>query len=204
MAKAYWVNTYRIVTNPDALVAYAKIAGPALLAAGGRFVVRGVPAKVYESGMNQRTVVIEFDSLAQATAAHDSPGYQQALGVLGDAAVRDFRIVEGVSDSPGFQKGATPKGYMVGTYRSVKKPEALEAYAKIAGPAVMAAGARFLVRGNPSKVYEHGMMQRTVVVEFDSVKAVIAAYDGPAYAEALKALGKDAAVRDMRVVEAAA
>jgi uncharacterized protein (DUF1330 family) len=40
-------------------------------------------------------VVIEFDSVAAAIAAHDSAGYQAALKALGDAAERDMRIVEG-------------------------------------------------------------------------------------------------------------
>ncbi len=97
MAKAYWIACYRSIKNPDALAAYAKLAGPAILGAGGRFLVRGTPAKTYEAGLNQRTVMIEFDSLAQAIAAHDSPGYQEALKVLGDAAERDLRVVEGVA-----------------------------------------------------------------------------------------------------------
>jgi uncharacterized protein (DUF1330 family) len=96
MAKAYWVATYRSISNPDALAAYAKIAGPAIEAAGGRFVARGVAAKAYESGLLQRTVIIEFDSVAAAEAAHDSSGYQEALRVLGNGADRDMRIVEGV------------------------------------------------------------------------------------------------------------
>ena len=96
MAKAYWVVCYRSVRNPDALAAYAKIAGPAVQAAGGRFLVRGRPAKTYESGLNQRTVVAEFESLEKAIAAHDTPAYREALRVLGDAAERDLRIVEGV------------------------------------------------------------------------------------------------------------
>jgi uncharacterized protein (DUF1330 family) len=96
MAKAYWVVCYRSIKNPDALAAYAKIAGPAIQAQGGRYLARGIPAKTYEAGLNQRTVVVEFDSLAQATAAHDSPGYQEALRVFGDAAERDMRIIEGV------------------------------------------------------------------------------------------------------------
>ncbi|MCX7174979.1 MAG: DUF1330 domain-containing protein [Proteobacteria bacterium] len=95
MTKAYWITLYRSIHKPEALAAYAKLAGPAIQAAGGRFIVRGTPAKVYEAGMNQRTVVIEFDSLQQALAAHDSAGYQEALRVLGDAAERDLRIVEG-------------------------------------------------------------------------------------------------------------
>lgn len=96
MAKAYWVVCYHSIKNPDALAAYAKLAGPAIQAAGGRFLVRGTPAKTYEGGMNQRTVVTEFESLERAIAAHDTPGYKEALRVLGNAVERDFRIIEGV------------------------------------------------------------------------------------------------------------
>jgi uncharacterized protein (DUF1330 family) len=97
MAKAYWIAFYRSVKNPEALAAYAKLAGPAIQGAGGRFIVRGAPAKVYEKGLDQRAVVIEFDSVQQAIAAHDSAGYQAALKVLGDAVERDMRIMEGVA-----------------------------------------------------------------------------------------------------------
>jgi uncharacterized protein (DUF1330 family) len=96
MPKTYWISSYRAVTNPDKLAAYAKLAGPAISAGGGRFLVRGNPAKTYEAGLNQRTVIIEFDSLAQATSTHDSPAYQEALAALGDGAERDIRLVEGV------------------------------------------------------------------------------------------------------------
>jgi uncharacterized protein (DUF1330 family) len=97
MAKGYWVVTYKAIKNPEKLAAYAKLAAPAVQAAGGKFLVRApTPAKVYEAGLNQRTVVTEFESVAKAIAAHDSPGYQEALRVLGDAVERDLRIVEGV------------------------------------------------------------------------------------------------------------
>jgi uncharacterized protein (DUF1330 family) len=96
MAKAYWIAAYRSVRDPEALAAYARLAGPAIQSAGGRFLARGLAARVYESGVAQRTVIIEFDSIAQAVAAHDSPAYQQALRALGGAADRDMRIVEGV------------------------------------------------------------------------------------------------------------
>jgi uncharacterized protein (DUF1330 family) len=95
MPKAYWVSTYRAVNNPDKLAAYAKLAGPALVANGARFLARGEPAKVYENGLKQRTVLIEFDSVDQAMAAHDSPAYKEALDALGDGADRDIRIIEG-------------------------------------------------------------------------------------------------------------
>lgn len=94
MAKAYWVATYRSVSKPDAMAAYAKLSGPAILAAGGRILVRGLPALTYEEGLHQRTVVIEFDSVEHAQAAHDSADYQEALAALDGGAERDIRIVE--------------------------------------------------------------------------------------------------------------
>lgn len=96
MAKAYWIATYQAIHKPDNLAAYAKLAAPAIAAGGGRFLARGNPAKVYEKGVAQRVVVIEFDSVEKAIAAHDSPGYQAALKALADGADREIRIVEGV------------------------------------------------------------------------------------------------------------
>jgi uncharacterized protein (DUF1330 family) len=77
MAKAYWISAYRSIRDPDALAAYAKLAGPALQAGGGRFLARGLPARVYEGGLEHRIVILEFDSVAQAIAAHDSPDYRR-------------------------------------------------------------------------------------------------------------------------------
>ena len=96
MAKAYWITCYREISDPAKLAAYAKLAGPSIEAGGGRFLARGVPAKTYEAGLPERTVLIEFDSIERAVATHDSPSYQEALKALGDGAVRDLRIVPGV------------------------------------------------------------------------------------------------------------
>jgi uncharacterized protein (DUF1330 family) len=96
MAKAYWICLYREVSDPAKLAAYARLAGPAIEAGGGRLLVRGTPAHVYEAGQPERTVVIEFDSVEHAIAVHDSPGYQEALAALKGGAVRDLRIVSGV------------------------------------------------------------------------------------------------------------
>ena len=97
MAKAYWISCYRSISDPDALAAYAKLAGPALTAAGGRFLARGMPAKVYEAGVDQRTVIVEFDSVEQAVAAYGSEAYRAALAALGNAAERDIRFIEGAA-----------------------------------------------------------------------------------------------------------
>ena len=96
MPKAYWIACYRKITDPGKLAAYAKLAGPVIESAGGRFLARSTAAKAYEDGVRERTVLIEFDSVEQAAAVHDSPEYQAALDALDDGAVRDLRIVPGV------------------------------------------------------------------------------------------------------------
>jgi uncharacterized protein (DUF1330 family) len=96
MAKAYWITCYHEVSDTAKLTAYAKLAGPAIEQGGGRFLVRGIPAHAYEAGQLERTVVIEFDSVAQAVAVHESPAYQKALAALAGGARRDMRIVAGL------------------------------------------------------------------------------------------------------------
>lgn len=99
MAKAYWIAFYREIVDPNKLAAYAKLAGPAIERGGGRFLARGMPGHVYEDGKMERTVLIEFDSVEKAVAAHASPAYQEALAALKGGVVRDLRIVEGVEAS---------------------------------------------------------------------------------------------------------
>ena len=52
-------------------------------------------------------------------------------------------------------------------------------------PALTGAGGTFLVRGVPEAVYEAGAATRTVVIEFPSVEAAVAAHDGAAMREVL-------------------
>jgi uncharacterized protein (DUF1330 family) len=97
MPKAYWVICHRSTKSAEKFSAFTKLAYPAIQAAGGRFLVRtSTVAKTYEHGINDRTVVIEFENLAKAMAAYDTPDYKQALRALADGAERDVRIVEGV------------------------------------------------------------------------------------------------------------
>ena len=93
---AYWISTYLEVHDEDKLKAYATLAGPAVQEAGGTFLARGLPEKIYEAAVQQRTVLIRFDSVEAAVAAHDGEPYQQALAALADGVTRDIRIVPGV------------------------------------------------------------------------------------------------------------
>lgn len=96
MAKAYWIAAYREIHNPEKLAAYLELAGPAIVTGGGRFLARGPAARVYEAGIQERTTLIEFESLEAAVATHDSPAYQEALKLLGDGVTRDLRFAEGL------------------------------------------------------------------------------------------------------------
>ncbi|MGA8870256.1 MAG: DUF1330 domain-containing protein [Candidatus Acidiferrales bacterium] len=96
MPKAYWISWYRSISNPAALAEYAKLAGPALQAQGGRTIVRGKAVKTFEGGTAERTVIIEFDSVEKAIAAYESEAYKAARKKLEGAVEREIRIVEGI------------------------------------------------------------------------------------------------------------
>jgi uncharacterized protein (DUF1330 family) len=93
MAKGYWITCYRSVPDEATLKSYARLAGPAIETHGGRFLVRGIPVKAYEFGLNQRLVIIEFESTQKAIEAYQSPEYQAALAILKDSTERDVRII---------------------------------------------------------------------------------------------------------------
>jgi len=96
MPKAYWVTCYRSISDPQKLAAYAKLAPAAIAPFGGRYLARGTAAVAFEAGQKERIVMSEFPSLENAVAAYNSPAYQDALKALGNGAVRDIRIVEGL------------------------------------------------------------------------------------------------------------
>ena len=95
MKKGYWIVAYRSVSDESALKEYAKLAVPAIEAGGGKTIVRTSDVEPRESGLKQRIVVTEFESLEKAMTTYNSPAYEAALRVLGSGAERDFRIVEG-------------------------------------------------------------------------------------------------------------
>ena len=96
MPKAYLVACYREVKDPDVLAAYAVLAGPTVTANGGRILARGGRVTSLEGGIEERTVLIEFDNFEAAVAHYHSEAYQKAIAALGDAAIRDMRVVEAV------------------------------------------------------------------------------------------------------------
>jgi uncharacterized protein (DUF1330 family) len=97
MKMGYWVVAYRSTSDESALRAYAALAVPAVQSFGGRFLTSSTSqVQAHEAGLQERTVVVEFDGYDIALAAHKSEAYQKALQALGSGAERDYRIVEGV------------------------------------------------------------------------------------------------------------
>ena len=92
------------------------------------------------------------------------------------------------------------KGYWVSVYRTISDPESLNAYDKLAGPAVRAGGGRVLSRGSRVVAHEAGNTQRVLLIEFDSFEQAVAAYESEAYQKALVTLS-DGAERDFRIIE---
>jgi uncharacterized protein (DUF1330 family) len=89
--------------------------------------------------------------------------------------------------------------YWICSYLEITDEAKVAAYAELGRPAIEDAGGTFLARGQAHAAFEAGREQRTVVIEFASVDAALAAHGSPAYQEALAVLG-DGAVRDLRIV----
>jgi uncharacterized protein (DUF1330 family) len=96
MKKGYWVITYRSISDESAVKAYGALAVPAVESFGGRFLTRSTSqVQALEGGLQQRAIVVEFDSYESALKARESQPYRKALQALGSGAIRDVRIVEG-------------------------------------------------------------------------------------------------------------
>ena len=93
-----------------------------------------------------------------------------------------------------------PKAYWITTYHSISDISKVEAYAKLAGPAVEACGGPYLARGVAQAVYEAGIAERTVLSVFPRLDAAINAHDCPGYCAALGALAAGA-VRQTTFIE---
>ncbi|MEK9849223.1 MAG: DUF1330 domain-containing protein [Candidatus Puniceispirillum sp.] len=95
------------------------------------------------------------------------------------------------------------KAYWITSYINISDMSKVEAYAKLAGPAVESFGGQYLARGTADAVFEAGIQQRTVLTIFPSLDAAVSAYHSEAYGHALKALG-DGAEREIRIIQALA
>ena len=99
MSKGYILSARRSEADPVKKVAYNFLARNALEKAGGKIIAMAKVGKkltVYENGVNQSTVLIEFNSYDEAINAYHSSDYQKALLALDNGTNRDIRIFEGL------------------------------------------------------------------------------------------------------------
>ena len=83
------------------------------------------------------------------------------------------------------------KAYWIAFYQEIKDPEKMAAYAAIGGPAITEGGGRFIVRGQAAVAYEAGKIERTTVIEFDSLEQAVASGE--------LALAEDAQLPELKV-----
>jgi len=84
MKKGYWVVAYRSISDASAVKAYGALAVPAVQSFGGRFLTLSASQKqVHEAGLQQPTVLVEFDSYDIARSAKNT----MATGAITDEAI---------------------------------------------------------------------------------------------------------------------
>jgi uncharacterized protein (DUF1330 family) len=93
---AYWIAHVE-VTDAERYGEYAKRAGPAIEAHGGKFLARGGAHHQFEGKDRARNVVIVFPDIEAAKACYRSAAYQEALSFAKDSSVRDVLVVEGIA-----------------------------------------------------------------------------------------------------------
>ncbi|MDB9890743.1 DUF1330 domain-containing protein [Alphaproteobacteria bacterium] len=95
MPKGYRVVSYRDAPNDENLGNHAPKAMRAMTNVGAKFIARGMPVATFENGIQQRTVIVEFESTDAARATITSDAYQAAFALLGNVK-RDVRVIEGL------------------------------------------------------------------------------------------------------------
>ena len=90
---ALWI-AHVTVTDDEAYGKYAKAAGPAIAAHGGKFIARGGRYVQLEGKDRPRNVVARFASVEDAVACYESPEYQAALDHARGASERELMVVE--------------------------------------------------------------------------------------------------------------
>lgn len=110
MAKGYLVGTYRSVRAPERLAAYGELAKPALEAAGGRILTRGGRGTVFEPGVPERTVLVEFPSYAAAVTADESEDYRGPSRCWTTVRSGMCGSWRGLTERPGHRRGPAGNG----------------------------------------------------------------------------------------------
>ncbi len=201
MAFAYWVSQRIQIHDPESFKAYAAKAGPAITAAGGTFLTRGGRVKSLEGWEQARITVIRFDSMDAALACYHGDAYQDAHSHIPESAVeRDLSLVEGLENPEPRGDTAGPVVLWIGGHMTIHDPDKMAAYVEKAGPAMVAAGGRYLVRGGRVESLEGFQQPRVALAELPNWQVAEGFYDSPGYSAARAALD-GGCTRDICIAE---
>ncbi|WP_127088906.1 DUF1330 domain-containing protein [Aquabacter cavernae] len=95
MPKGYVIGRIDVI-DPEKYAAYVPLATAAMKAHGGTVLTRGGLYEALEGPSRARNVIVEFPSLAAATAYFHSPEYTLARDARAGAAHVEIVAVEGV------------------------------------------------------------------------------------------------------------
>ena len=95
MPRGYFLSAHRSPADPNKRQAYLQLAGPAIVSANGKILASTNIIDAHENGVEEQTVLVEFESLKKAKAFYYGDDYQLALKALDGGADRDIRIFEG-------------------------------------------------------------------------------------------------------------
>ena len=106
--------------------------------------------------------------------------YIAALSVVAGIAI-------GVAASQTLRAQAKPPGFIVAEIDVSNVEGYTKEFLPKAGPALDAAGAKFLVRGGKNETIDGAPPSKRVIIsQFESLEKAVAAYNSPAYTEARK------------------
>lgn len=93
-----YVIVQGVVTDPDQFEHYKPAAGPTVVGAGGKYIVRGGTTVALEGDAPpERTTILEFESVDTAVAWYRSAEYTAAKSLRDGAATMRLYVIDGVS-----------------------------------------------------------------------------------------------------------
>jgi uncharacterized protein (DUF1330 family) len=85
-----------VVTDPEQYEHYKARAAVSVKAAGGRYIARGGDVESFEGAEPARVVILEFPTLAAATAWYRSEEYTEAKVLRENACQARLFVVDGI------------------------------------------------------------------------------------------------------------
>jgi uncharacterized protein (DUF1330 family) len=201
----YLVANNHVTEYEGALPAYRAKVTQTAQSFGGRYLARGVPAKVLEGQWlgRQRNVVSVWPDQAVLERFWFSDTYQKEIrpNRVG-TSVNDIAVFAGEAEPP--PPPAPDAAYMLVLAQLSGAPDRGGAYAKAVAALVPQYGGKYLVRGGPLKVVEGEWLSRmrVVLTAFPSMQSATDFWYSDAYQKNTKPLREGTGLYDVALFTA--